>query len=112
MFYYDSLIFIHSYLSERQQRTTVNNAYSTYSDILYGVSQSAILTPLLFNIYISDMFYDIDNYDFVSCADCNTPYTSDINPEEIIQKLELATNDLFEWLKNDHIKTTLTSVTY
>ena len=38
-FDYDSLVFIQSYLSERQQRTKVNNAYSTYSDILYGVPQ-------------------------------------------------------------------------
>ena len=33
-FDYDSLVFIQSYLSERQQRTKVNNASSTYSDIL------------------------------------------------------------------------------
>ena len=33
-FDYDSLDFIQSYLLERQQRTKVNNAYSTYSDIL------------------------------------------------------------------------------
>ena len=39
---YDSLVFIQSYLSERQQRTKVNNAYSTYSDILYGVPQGSI----------------------------------------------------------------------
>ena len=33
-FDYDSLVFIQSYLSERKQRTKVNNAYSTYYDIL------------------------------------------------------------------------------
>ena len=59
-FDYDSLVFIQSYLSERQQRTKVNNACSTYSDILHAVPQGSILGPLLFNIYIRDMFYDID----------------------------------------------------
>ena len=34
---YNSLVFIQSCLSERQQRTKANNAYSIYSDILYGV---------------------------------------------------------------------------
>ena len=39
------LVFIQSYLPEMQQRTKVNNAYSTYSDILYGVPQSSITRP-------------------------------------------------------------------
>ena len=50
------------------------------------------------------MFYDIDNCDIASYADDNTPYTSDFNLEEAIQKLELITKNLFEWLKNNHIK--------
>ena len=79
------MVFIQSYLSERQQRTKANNAYSTYSDILYGVLQGSILGPLLFNIYISDMFYDIDLCDVASYADNNTPYISDFNLEEVIQ---------------------------
>ena len=103
-FNYDSLVFIQSYLSERQQGTKVNNAYSTYSDILYGVPQGSILGPLLFNICISDMFYDIGICDIASYADDNTPYTSDFNLEEVIQKLELTTNNLFEWFKNNHMK--------
>ena len=65
-FDYDSLVFIQSYLSERQQRTKVNNAYSAYSDILYGVPQGSILCPLLFNIYVSGMFYDIDICDIAT----------------------------------------------
>ena len=76
----------------------VNNAYSTYSDILYGVPQGSILDPLPFNIYISDRFYDIDNCDIASYADSNTPCTSCFNLEEVIQKLELITNNLFEKL--------------
>ena len=49
------------------------------------------------------MFYDIDICDFASYAEDNTPYTSDFNLEEVIQKLELATNNLFEWFKNNHM---------
>ena len=98
-FDYDSLVLIQSYLSERQQRVKVNNAYSTYSDILYGVPQGSILGPLLFNIYISDMFYDINNCDIASYVDNNRPSTSDFNLEEVIQKLELITSNLLEWFK-------------
>ena len=50
------------------------------------------------------MFYDIDNCDIVSYADDSTPYTSDFNLEEVIKKLELTTNNLFQWFKNNHMK--------
>ena len=58
-----------------------------------------MLGLLLFSIDISDMFYDIDECDIASYADDNTPYTSDFNLEEVIQKLELTSNNLFEWFK-------------
>ena len=50
------------------------------------------------------MFYDIDICDIASYADDNTSYTSDFNLDEVIQKLELTTNNLFEWFKNNHMK--------
>ena len=33
-----------------------------------------------------------------------TPYTSAFNLQDVIQKLELTTNNLFEWFKNNHMK--------
>ena len=50
------------------------------------------------------MFYDIDICDIASYADDNIPYTSDFNLEEVIQKLELTTSNLFKWFKNKHMK--------
>ena len=51
--------------------------------------------------FISDTFYDIEICDI---DNDNTPYTSDFNLEEVIPKLELTTNNLFEWFKNNHMK--------
>ena len=51
-FDYNSLVFIQSYLSESQQRTKANNAYSTFSYILYGVSTRFYTRLTTFNIYI------------------------------------------------------------
>ena len=50
------------------------------------------------------MFYHIDKCDIASYVDDNTPYTSDFNLEEVIQKLELTTSNLFEWFINNHMK--------
>ena len=44
-----SLSFIHSYLSNRKQRTKVNSSYSDFAEIIFGVTQGSILRPLLFN---------------------------------------------------------------
>ena len=52
-----SLCFVFSYLSGRTQRTKVNNAYSSYTDIKFGVLQGSILGPLRFNIDICDLFF-------------------------------------------------------
>ena len=72
-FDYNSLQMLQSYLSNRKQRTKINDAYSQYCEILFGVPQGSILGLLLFNIYICDMFYDIDNCDIASYTDDNTP---------------------------------------
>ena len=71
-FDYQFLKIMESFLSNRQQRTKSNSAFSHYSEIIYGVPQGSILGPLLFNIYICDIFFDIIECDIASYADDNT----------------------------------------
>ena len=94
-FDYNSLQMLQSYLSNRKQRTKINDAYSKYCEILFGVPQGSILGPLL-NIDICDMFYDIDNCDIASYADDNTPYARSSSLNALINKLEESTNNLFQ----------------
>ena len=51
-------------------------------------SQGSILGPLLFNIFLCDLFFIIDDIDFASYADDNTPYTIGNDMEDVIFKLQ------------------------
>ena len=55
-FDYNSLKVINNLLSGRKFRTKIGFSYSPYVDLLVGAPQVSILSPLLFNIYMCDLF--------------------------------------------------------
>ena len=57
-------------------------------EIIFEVPQRSILGPLLFNIFLCDLFYVPSDTDFSSYADDNTPYVSVDTIDEVIKRLE------------------------
>ena len=80
---------IQSYLTGRK-RVKIDHFYRSWEEILFGVPQGSILGPLLFNIFVCDLFDFIDNdVNIGSYADDTTPYVSAKNNEEVIKALTL-----------------------
>ena len=72
--------------------------------ILSGVTQESISGPLLFNIYICDMFFETpENIDFAGYADDNTPYTYSSKIEHVLTNLQGASEKLFPWFSANHL---------
>ena len=70
-----SLNLLLDYLSFRKQRSKVGSAYSKWSNIRRGIPQGSILGPLLFNIFINDVFMIIEQSDICTFADDNILYS-------------------------------------
>ena len=99
-----TLRLINDYLSDRKQRTRIGNSFSDWCEIILRVPQGSILRPLLFNIFLADLFLALKDVDIANFADDNTPYTSANNVDELIDSLEKASSNLFKWFKDNLFK--------
>ena len=90
-----ALRLIHDYLLNKKQRTRVNNSYSTWVEIVFGVPQGSILGPLLFTIFLADLFFVANSMDIANYANENTPYATANDIDSLIDSLEKASKPLF-----------------
>ena len=99
-----SLKLVYAYLAKRNQRVKINDSFSSWKEILYGVPQGSILGPLFFNIFICDMFYLLEDFGVANYADDSTPYCSGVDYEGVSENLEKSSAILFKWLKDNYMK--------
>ena len=85
-------------------RTRINNSYSAWVEIVFGVPQGSILGPLLFNIFRTDLFFIANSMDIANYADDNTPYATANDIDSLIVSLEEASKSLFTWFDNNLMK--------
>ena len=78
---------LHFYLT-RRQRVKINNIYNSCSEILFGAAQGSILGPILFNIFLCDLFLFVHEIGIVNYADDNTPHVTYKHLEAVLNNLQ------------------------
>ena len=75
-------------MSNRWHRTKINKQFSPWQELIQGVPQGSVLGPLLFNIYLNDLFYIAESTNVCNFADDTTFYACDKDVNSLINRLE------------------------
>ena len=97
------MTFFYSYLKRRKQSVKINNTHSVFQVLLSDIPQGSILGPILFNIFINNLFYRVKESEQHNFADDNTISSADFPVEKLLKSLERESQIATDWFKENNM---------
>ena len=88
-----------SYLSQRKQYISIKNCNSSMSNITLGAPQGLVLGPVLFLLYINDMYSFSNQMRFVHFADDTTVFAFNNGIDNVHATVNRGLVGVDNWLK-------------
>ncbi len=96
--------FMSSYLSGRFQRVKIKDARSEWLPLKKGIPQGSCLGPLLFNIFINDLFCFIEKCELENYADDNSLNAIAHSIELVMEALTHDTKNALKWFDDNFMQ--------
>ena len=107
------LNFVKSYMSCRKQTTTVNGFSSPQLPVTYGTAQGSILGPLIFILYVNDIFETLEEKNsVVMYADDTLLISRADNINEVSKKAQKALQSISKWCHANKLSINLAKTKY
>ena len=99
----DACTLIINYLTNRRHRVKISGTWSHWATIDRGVPQCSVLGPLLFNIFLNDLFYVNMTSEITNYADDNHLYYEDKCYNVLRNNLENDVLSATAWFDNNYM---------
>ena len=91
------------YFEDRKQFVTLDNYKSDTCMVKTGVPHSSILGPLLFILFVNDIFYVSNNYSAILFADDTNLFISDDNPVQLFKNMNNELSNYHRWFSSNKL---------